>query len=231
MKITRRQLKRLIREERQLALREKPRERNLSIGMSKKKKKGVSDRSAQAFAGDPTWQELEGTPKGDAILDPSKRGQFPDIDNRRWTELEQIATAAGKSIKMNERITRRQLRRLINEEIRILEQGRTERVAQGSTRGVAVGDLKDLIKNLLAGPVHRYMESNPEEYERLRDRVIGIVRKHPGWAMQLHSGPIAGVLGDMQDRGEVEAIWKRTGGGPEGIDAIFDSLEQKLEYM
>jgi hypothetical protein len=104
MKITRRQLKRLIREELQLALREKPRERNLSIGMSKKKKKGVSDRSAQAFAGDPTWQELEGTPKGDAILDPRKRGQFPDIDNRRWTELEQIATAAGKSIKMNERI-------------------------------------------------------------------------------------------------------------------------------
>jgi len=148
------------------------------------------------------------------------------------------------------KITLRQLRRLINEEIRILEQDRTGRVRdpnrsydhpqgqtrmaeQGSAQGVAAGDLRNLIDNLWAGPVRRYMESNPEEYERLRDRVIGMVSNHPGWSIQgvFSSGPIPQVLGDMQDRGEVDAIWKRIGGGPEAIDAIFDSLEQKLEYM
>jgi hypothetical protein len=89
--------------------------KNYNRKMSKKKKKGISQRASQAFAGDPTWEELKGTPLGDAILNPRKRGDF-DKTNREWTELEQIATAAGESIKMNERISRRQLRRLIREE-------------------------------------------------------------------------------------------------------------------
>ena len=74
MKITRKQLRRLIREEISTMRRFEP-----------------------AASSEQGWKSLKGTPIGNATLDPSLRGEFK-ITADGWKDLERLARAAGETI-------------------------------------------------------------------------------------------------------------------------------------
>ena len=121
------------------------------------------------------------------------------------------------------KITRRQLRRLINEEF----QRFVEQADDAGTDAGILGRFAGAYEDKLVEYFEFLRQDGLSPTQPIRD----MLEKLRKFDKQYSPMQISLVLKDMTSRGELEGIYDRVGGGARGAGAIVDAIVERLGHV